>query len=232
MNFNVKEGLYARLRFLRLFASLLDILNGDVGKLKHTTTNEVIDSLLKCLVVISKTHDPLREEGIRQLFSPQLISTVLSQNPIKKIQVGECSESIVEKFRIILQHAREYVTMFYDPSSTTTIRQYINQVLNQTKVADNFLLRSIAFLSLSWAKRVEKDSFFDRIFDNELKISLPANSSLKKLEDNQQFQKLKSDAKSILFDSLVKIPFNIEKRQRFMIQCFEELNYLIHSTVS
>ena len=214
-----------------MLASLIDLLNGDIAKLKHAAVNEIIDSLIKCLIVIAKTHNDSATEQIRKTFDPRLLCTLLSQNPIKKVQLCGNFGALFDKWRVIFQYSRDYVSMFFDPASTVTIRQYINQVLNQTKTADNFFLRSIAFLFLSCAKRAEKDSFFDRVFDNELRISLPAGSSIKKLEDNSQFHKLKSDAKSILFDSLVKIPFNIEKRQRFMIHCFEELNYLIHSTV-
>ncbi len=232
MTFTAKDGLGARFKLIKGFLHLMDIFLVDLAKTKFSVVSELVDSVNKTFIVISKTQDIEKFEKIQNSFDHRLVCTLLAQNPIKRLNAPLGLQNALEKLQQMLQNAREYMGIFFDVSNNMTVRQTVSQIIALSASSDNFFVRSIAFSCLTYSKRSEKNSFFDRIFENDLKLSLPPNQPLKKLNDDPLFQKIKSDASSILFDALVKLPFNPEKKQRFLLHCFEELNYFIHSTVS
>lgn len=229
----MREALFARVRLLKGLIGLFEGLLVEPAKLKPIPLCDSIEALLKALIVVGRTHDAAQAARAKGWFDHRLVCTLLLQSSKREIRPLSAFPAYLDQLIATLQAIQGYVVLLYEPEAGLTLRAAVNRLLELSAKADNFLARAVAFGGLTFNQRPERQPiFYDRLFDNELLMSLPRTGVPRKLEEDSQFAKLRTEARSVLFDALIKLPFNPERRHRFLGHCFEELNYLIHAAVS
>lgn len=224
MKFSQKDAIVARNSFSRYFIELLDRYS-EREKLDPNMINQIIDILTKLLIIIRKTHKPLKED----IFSNEALTGILNFVTVRNVAREPDFNKVVDKYEQSLKDAKRLSNIFWGKDNSlhdilSTLKDYIDNY-------SNTFSRSILFMNLqtlSAKKPEEIEKFFLPIIKNETALYLKESS---KKPSEEIYQKIVETCYSTVFNILTKFCFDKEKQYNNLQKVFKESSYLIQTMV-
>lgn len=212
---------------MRLFSELLDLMIRQAYFSQASEISETLKILMKALVVIRRTVNEDSRKTVLKCFDERFLLTILLQNPVKPMRVCESSEITMGNLQISFLKMQTVLETLTQGNSKEDIKSVLQMMTQFGKGYQNFLSRSFGFNIFMNANEFENGRILGELFENQVAKNTPKGENARLFEKDELYAQFRQDAKIVLYGLFTKMPFNIEKRRSYMVNCYPDL---IHFT--
>ena len=227
MELSIRDGLNARNLFNKHFMVLLGMLAKPFEFNKQNHLNEIIEILLKLLLVIERTHIKAQD----QLFDDRALTGILNFVNVRKISRDFNFKDIINKYETTLNSIKNLANLFY--SKELTFHKALSILTQYSNGYNNILSRSALifnFNTLAGKTEDEIKRFFAPYLHNEVKLYIqPQRQST---ITPTVIQKALDSSYNVFYDALVKFGFDKEKQFIYLQKVLSEITCLLKTLVS
>ena len=225
MDFNDDEGFYARINFHKIFLCFLELVKKPYFETNISHITELIDILNKMLIIIRKTSK--LEKNL--IFENKLLSTFLCQSSVRKIEIYDSFDEVINKYEKILDSIKIFMQIFYNKKMS--IHKIIYILENYTDNYNNLLSRTILFNQFQSVAKFSTENFqkfLKRILKNEINIYLD-NKDKKSYEilEKKITEKIIENCDTTFFNIITKFCFDIQKQEINLKKSLNESTFLL-----